>query len=196
VGLVARGLPNKAIGAALGLTERSVKARLQRLFVAMGAANRAELVAITARRLARSRALGLVIQNPTRPQLESYRSAPFGMVVLRGPEHLVTFFNETAQEVSGYAEERVIGHTLAEVFDAKPDDPFVAKLDEVLRTGMPLVAERQPLTWRDQDGAPRGAMLDFFAHPLVHLGTISGLLVVGHTVVALMTVVRLCHLRW
>src|SRR3989442_515966 len=93
VGLIARGLPNKAIAATLGLSERSVKARLQRLFVSVGAANRAELVAITARRLARARALGLVIEDPTRPQLETYRAAPFGMMVLHGPEHVVVFFN-------------------------------------------------------------------------------------------------------
>jgi NarL family two-component system response regulator LiaR len=48
--LVARGDPNKAIAAALGITERTVKFHLSALMGKLGAANRTEAVRLAAQR--------------------------------------------------------------------------------------------------------------------------------------------------
>jgi DNA-binding NarL/FixJ family response regulator len=56
--LVAEGLPNKAIARALGISERTAKFHLSALFERLGAANRAQAVAIAAERGVLDRAEG------------------------------------------------------------------------------------------------------------------------------------------
>ena len=191
VQLVARGLANKQVAAALGISERAVEATLTRVYVRLDVANRSALIA-----LALSEAgFGLAIARRTSPpsdigglgmprsleeEARAYENAPFMVAVTQGPEHRYTFVNRIAAEVAGRSVATLVGRTVREVY---PDlDPaFGAALDEAYREGRPWSSGVPvPVQWTHEDGSVRDSVVSLIFQPVRDAGgAVVGLLHIG-----------------
>lgn len=168
--LVRRGLTTKEIAAELGITERAVTAQVSRLMAKFGAANRAGLIAAVLSRVD--------VPFPS-DRGHVYENAPFMVAVTMGREHVFTFVNRMAAEVSGRSAESLVGKSMR---DAYPDlDPLFAEaLDAVYRTGVPWSAERADVMWTHPDGTARQGRLNLMFQPLRDsAGAVVGLLHIG-----------------
>lgn len=191
VQLVARGLGNKQIAAALSISERAVEATLTRVYERLDVASRSALIA-----LALSEAgFGLEIAKRTSPpsdvgalgatrsleeEARAYVDAPFMVAVSQGPDHRYTFVNRIAAEVAGRTALSLVGRTVREIY---PDiDPsFIAALDEAYRGGRPWSSGAAvPVRWTHADGSVRDSSVSLIFQPLRdRSGAVVGLLHIG-----------------
>lgn len=191
VQLVARGLANKQIAAALSISERAVEATLTRVYERLDVASRSALIALAlseagfglaiARRSTSRSELGeLGAPRSLEEEARAYEAAPFMVAVSEGPEHRYTFVNRVAAEVAGRHADRLVGRSVREAY---PDlDPaFCAALDEAYRLGRPWssgvpVAVR----WTHEDGSTRQSRVRLIFQPLRDSsGAVVGLLHIG-----------------
>jgi DNA-binding CsgD family transcriptional regulator len=191
VQLVARGLANKQIAAALAISERAVEATLTRVYERLDVASRSALIALAlseagfglaiARRTAHPSGLGaLGAPRSLEEEARAYESAPFMVAVSQGPEHRYTFVNRIAAEVAGRPIAGLVGRTVREVY---PDlDPsFGAALDEAYRLGRPWSSGvAVPVRWTHEDGSVRESRVSLIFQPLRDgTGAVVGLLHIG-----------------
>lgn len=191
VQLVARGLANKQIAAALGISERAVEATLTRVYERLDVANRSALIALAlseagfglaiARRTAPPSDIGaLATPRSLEEEARAYENAPFMVAVTEGPAHRYTFVNRIAAEVAGRSAATLVGRTVREVY---PDlDPaFGAALDEAYRRGRPWSSGVPvPVEWTHDDGSVRQSRVSLIFQPVRDSGgTVVGLLHIG-----------------
>jgi DNA-binding CsgD family transcriptional regulator len=119
---VSRGATSKEIGAALGITERAVKAQLSRLYGRFGAPNRAGLIATV---LAHPELVAhgvpdavAALEDPA--AFAHYEGAPFLVAMTRGPRHVFAFVNARVRAVMGPPGGAMVGRSIHEVC---PDPP-------------------------------------------------------------------------
>jgi DNA-binding CsgD family transcriptional regulator len=126
VRMVASGATSKQIAADLGVTERAVKARLTRLYRALGVSGRAHLVATVLAGEAASDT------EPLDHDFSGYDDTPYLVSVTAGPQHRVAYLNN-AWERRGIKTKGVLGRPVASML---VDDPRqIALMDEAFRTG-------------------------------------------------------------
>jgi signal transduction histidine kinase len=65
-----------------------------------------------------------------------FMQAPFPIAVFRGPEHFVELANQATLRAWGKTPDEAVGRPLLAVLPVLSDQPFLAYLDEVLRTGI------------------------------------------------------------
>jgi signal transduction histidine kinase len=75
-----------------------------------------------------------------------FQHAPVAIAILRGPEHVFEFANESYLEVAGRTE--VIGRTIREVFPEVAGQGIYELLDSVYATGQPFTADALALRMR------------------------------------------------
>lgn len=119
---VSQGATSKEIGAALGVSERAVKAQLTRLYGRFGTQNRAGLIAAilahpdrAARRLPDA---GAALDDPA--AFAHYETAPFLVAMTRGPDHVFTFVNARVRAAMGAPGQTMVGRS---IHDVCPDPP-------------------------------------------------------------------------
>src|SRR5438067_408618 len=164
VGLVARGNSNKEIAAALGITERAVKAHVSDLLAKFDVPNRAGLIAT----VMTSAGFGLAAESrPGRgaialqaglpsaeDELALYDLAPFMVSVTTGASHIYRFVNRISARVAGRPAGALVGKPVAVAYpDLAPG--FREALDGVFRTGQPWAAARAPVRFTHDDGTYR-----------------------------------------
>lgn len=191
VRLVARGLANKQIAAALAISERAVEGILTRVYDRLDVASRSALIA-----LALSEAgFGLAIARRTSPpsglgtlgtprsleeEARAYEGAPFMVAVSHGPDHRYTFVNRIAAEVAGRPSESLVGRTVREIYPDL-DAAFGAALDEAYRVGRPWSSGAAvPVRWTHEDGTVRESRVTVIFQPVRDAtGAVVGLLHIG-----------------
>jgi PAS domain S-box-containing protein len=126
----------------------------------------------TARRAAESR-LGRVLMQ-----------TPAAVAVLLGPDHVVHSVNEMFLRLLGRRD--YVGRPAREGAPELVEQGFVARMDEVYRTGVPYAGREAPLLWdRDGDGTLYEGYFDFVYQPLVDAnGGVEGILVFAVEVTA------------
>jgi signal transduction histidine kinase/DNA-binding response OmpR family regulator len=113
-----------------------------------------------------------------------FMQAPFPIAVFRGPEHLVELANNATLRAWGKTPEEAVGRPLRAVLPVLSDQPFLAYLDEVLRTGIAYNgrAELARLP-TGPGGAVEEAYFTFAYAPLLDArGAIEGVLVSAYDV--------------
>jgi DNA-binding CsgD family transcriptional regulator len=191
VQLVARGLANKQIAAALAISERAVEATLTRVYERLDVASRSALIALAlseagfglaiARRTVRPSEVGaLGVPRSLEEEARAYKDAPFMVAVSEGPDHRYTFVNRIAAEVAGRSADSLVGRTVREIY---PDmDPnFAAALDRTYRDGHPWSSGvATPVRWTHEDGSVRESRVNLIFQPLRDAtGAVVGLLHIG-----------------
>ena len=191
VQLVARGLANKQIAAALAISERAVEATLTRVYERLDVASRSALIALAlseagfglaiARRTTRPSEVGaLGAPRSLEEEARAYESAPFMVAVSQGPDHRYTFVNRIAAEVAGRAADSLVGRTVREIYPDL-DAAFGAALDEAYATGRPWSSGvPAPVRWTHADGSVREGRVNLIFQPLRDAtGAVVGLLHIG-----------------
>ena len=191
VQLVARGLANKQIAAALAISERAVEATLTRVYERLDVASRSALIALAlseagfglaiARRTTRPSEVGaLGAPRSLEEEARAYESAPFMVAVSQGPDHRYTFVNRIAAEVAGRAADSLVGRTVREIYPDL-DVAFGAALDEAYATGRPWSSGvPAPVRWTHADGSVREGRVNLIFQPLRDAtGAVVGLLHIG-----------------
>ena len=82
--------------------------------------------------------------------LDLFADAPAMISVVRGPEHRYEFANTRFQALAG--QQDVVGKTVAEVFPEVVGQGIVAMLDDVFRTGEPMVGKELLVQLADPEG--------------------------------------------
>ena len=126
----------------------------------------------TARRAAEAR-LGRVLMQ-----------TPAAVAVLLGPDHVVQSVNEMFMRLFG--RRAYVGRPARETTPELVAQGFIARLDEVYRTGASHVGREAPLVWdRDGDGTAHEGYFDYVHQPLVDAsGAVEGILVFAVEVTA------------
>lgn len=167
------GEPNKQIAAALGVSERAIKAHISEMLRRFGVSNRSALIGqLIAARTDPHVALGAA-------EFAAYERAPFMVAVTHGPRHRFVFVNDMSARVAGRSASSLLGR---EMLDAYPDlDPrYLAALDAVYATGTPWSAPRSPARFTHEDGSHKDTFLNLLFAPLRDArGEIIGLLHFG-----------------
>ena len=191
VQLVARGLANKQIAAALAISERAVEATLTRVYERLDVASRSALIALAlseagfglaiARRTSNPSELGaLGAPRSLEEEARAYENAPFMVAVSQGPDHRYTFVNRIAAEVAGRPAVTLVGRTVREVYP-ELDPSFRAALDEAYRLGRPWSSGvAVPVRWTHGDGSTRESRVSLIFQPVRDgTGAVVGLLHIG-----------------
>ena len=96
---------------------------------------------------------------------EVFAQAPAFMAVLRGPQHVFEFANDSYQRLVHHRE--IIGRSVANALPEVAAQGFVALLDSVLATGQPHVGRATPVMLESERGAPPALVyLDFVYQPI------------------------------
>jgi signal transduction histidine kinase len=114
-------------------------------------------------------------------QLQSFfMQAPVPMVILEGPNHLVTLSNPLYDRFVGRS---VTGKTIAEAFPAGEAASFIPLLDRVYQTGEPYIGKELPLQLPDEKGHFHDFWIDIGYHPFLDRdGKIKGVFALVHDV--------------
>jgi PAS domain-containing protein len=171
--LVLRGLENKQIGVALGLAEQSVKAHVSALFDKFVVPNRAALADAGAQ-LEITGALGL-----DRAWMKHlFREAKLSIAIIRGPEFRYEAVNEEFRRATG--NRPVIGRTMHETFPELEGQGAFDEVEEVYRTGEPLITHEAPRTWDRGTGVLEQRLIDLSVEPLRgDDGVVNGVIAFG-----------------
>ena len=109
---------------------------------------------------------------------------PAAVAVLLGPEHVVQSTNEMFLRLLGRRD--YVGRPAREGAPELESQGFLARMDEVYRTGVAYEGREAVLRWdRDGDGVLREGYFDFVYQPILDAaGAVEGLLVFGIDVTA------------
>jgi DNA-binding CsgD family transcriptional regulator len=171
--LVVRGLGNKAIAAALGISEQAAKEHVSTLLRRFGATGRAALAEIGTH----LQILGSTdVDVSWLPYL--FVAAPIGMQVFRGPEHRIVAVNDTARRAS---DGDIVGLTFREAFPLNAER-LVPLIDRVYATGEPHREYEFEGVWL-RDGESQMSYGDFVLQPVRGAdGAVSGVMLFGSDV--------------
>jgi PAS domain S-box-containing protein len=113
-----------------------------------------------------------------------FMQAPTPIVILRGPDHVIELANPMTCKIWGRQEADVLDKPLIDALPELRDQPFIALLDEVLRSGIPYVGKETPARLDPRgDGVFETRYLNFVYAPLRSLdGEIEGILVIAFDV--------------
>jgi PAS domain S-box-containing protein len=132
-----------------------------------GATNRGVCVCLddTARRAAEAQLARVLMQTPA------------AVAVLIGPDHVVQSRNEMFLRLLGRRD--YVGRPAREAAPELVEQGFLARMDEVYRTGVPYVGREAALMWdRDGEGRLVEAFFDFVYQPLLDAaGAVEGIVV-------------------
>ncbi len=105
-----------------------------------------------------------------------FMQMPLPIAILSGPEHRFTLANRAYQAL---VNRPVLGKTLAEAFTDEEAGQYRPILDEVYRSGQPIVIREAPLQLPNADGVVEQRYIDVSYHPYrdAHL-TIRGIMAV------------------
>jgi signal transduction histidine kinase len=96
---------------------------------------------------------------------EIFQLAPAFIAVLRGPEHVFELANAAFYQIVGHRE--IIGRPAGEALPEIRGQGFLELLDDVMRSGKPLVGTEQAISIeRAPDAPPERRFVDFVYHPL------------------------------
>jgi signal transduction histidine kinase/CheY-like chemotaxis protein len=96
---------------------------------------------------------------------EIFELAPAFIAVLRGPDHAFELANAAFYQIVGHRE--IIGKPAREALPEIRGQGFIELLDDVARSGKPLVGTEQAITIaRAPDAAPERRFIDFVYQPL------------------------------
>ncbi len=114
-----------------------------------------------------------------------FESAPVGIAILRGPEHLFEFANASYSALVGHR--RVAGKNIRQAFPDLAGQGVYELLDGVFTTGEPFVARsRRLLLARPQDGVLEERFFDWVYQPMRdEAGAVDGIVVVAFEVTEL-----------
>ncbi|WP_297512361.1 sensor histidine kinase [uncultured Caulobacter sp.] len=105
--------------------------------------------------------------------------APSFVAVLRGPNHVFDFANESYLRLIGRRD--IVGRPLREALPEIRDQGFIPLLDELLRSGQPFIGRDVPVMLARSPGEPmEERFLDFIYQPILgEDGGVSGIFVEG-----------------
>ncbi len=108
-----------------------------------------------------------------------FQRAPSFMAILRGPDHVYELVNDAITELMGVRD--YLGHPVREVVPEIGAQGFVSLLDEVYRTGKPVVAHGRAVQFRrGPDETLTECFIDFIYQPLFDAaGAVEGIFVEG-----------------
>jgi len=168
---VADGLENKEIARLLGISEQGVKDQVSNLLQRLAVRNRAALAEIATE----MRIFGTTVDETWLPLL--FTRAPFGILLMRGPEHRIELANEYFRRYSGNRE--LDGKTLREAFPEGASEAFEL-FDRVYATGEPFTAHEYKARWDRTGKGPEERFVDLVVQPLRDsAGSVNGILVMG-----------------
>ena len=103
---------------------------------------------------------------------------PSMVAILRGENHEVQFINSSYARFLGHPEERLMGRSMRQVFPEETE--LLRSLDNVYKTGEPVVSEKPIRFDRASDGLLEDATFDFAYQPLKDTDdTASGVMIQG-----------------
>lgn len=110
--------------------------------------------------------------------------APGFTAILNGPEHRFVIANRAFRELTG--RDNIIGQRLADVLPVLAAQGLLAKLDEVIETGVAYLGERVSYDMRAEPSASSDTrILDVIYQPICDPGgAVMGIFVQGHDVTA------------
>jgi PAS domain S-box-containing protein len=117
-------------------------------------------------------------------QKAMFEQAPGFMCILRGPQHVFEFANESYLRLVG--DRDLIGKTLREAMPETSGQGFVKLLDQVYASGEAFTAQALPIRLRREAGAELTLRyLDFVYQPIIEAdGRVSGVFVQGADITA------------
>ena len=151
---------------------RELRARVQ---------SRIDLANLRTRAAATERALRAEAEVERARLRDIFQQAPVMTAVLRGPEHVFELANTLYQQGTGRGAGELLGHSVREIFPELAGQGWYEMLDEVYRTGKPVVGTETPARL-DRTG---GGILDdiyytFTYQPLCDAaGTVEGIVVIA-----------------
>jgi DNA-binding CsgD family transcriptional regulator len=158
-GQVARGMTNKEIAFALGISERGVAAQVSRLLAKFAVPNRAALIAQVMSdaleaevRTADPRADPLVLTPEMARECATYEHSAFMVSMTLGVDNLIVFLNKACRERQGMSVETAGSATFKARRGNPATAPFVEGSKAAFRTGLPQTIEAQQTQWRRDDG--------------------------------------------
>ncbi|MEA2663008.1 MAG: Bacterial regulatory protein luxR family [Chloroflexota bacterium] len=180
---VARGLTNKEIAFALGITERGVAAQVSRLLAKFIVPNRAALIArVMSNALERDARLPDPAADPLQltPEMAracaAYQHSAFMVALTLGPDNLIAFVNDACKRRMGIGVESPDSAT----FEARRDNPasgvFVDGSKDAFRTGLPQSVEFAATRWLRDDGTWGSGALSCVLQPVGQPRAVSGVL--------------------
>ena len=115
-------------------------------------------------------------------QRRLFEQAPGFMCIMRGPEHVFEFVNNSHKKLFNSA--GWIGKPVREAFPELAGQGYIEQLDHVYRTGRRYVAHSAPVRYHRQAGGPMEERLfDFLYEPIIEDdGTVSGIFCEGFDV--------------
>jgi PAS domain S-box-containing protein len=113
---------------------------------------------------------------------EIFRLAPAFLVVLRGPDLVIELVNDSYVRLVG--QESLIGQSLLTALPELREQGYMARLEEVLKTGTPFVGREIPVRLRrGRNGEEEVRYLDFVYQPMLdERGAIGGVIAHGSDV--------------
>ena len=96
-----------------------------------------------------------------------FMQAPAPVMMMAGPDHIITFANPAYLKMVGRKAEDVLRKPLREAMPELEGQPFFGLLDNVYRTGEPFVGHEMKATiYHDDLRTTREAYFDFVYHPV------------------------------
>jgi PAS domain S-box-containing protein len=113
-----------------------------------------------------------------------FRQAPGFMAILRGPDHIFEFYNDSFTRLVGPRD--LIGHPVRDVFPEVEGQGFFEWLDSVYRSGGAHIGHATPLRLHSAPGGPlKQLFVDFIYQAITDSsGRTTGIFVEGHDVTA------------
>jgi two-component sensor histidine kinase len=110
-----------------------------------------------------------------------FEQAPGFIIVMSGPDHIVTFVNDAHRELFGSAD--WLGKPIREAFPSIAGQGFYERLDKVLSTGEAFSARAAEVRFRRSTESPEEIRhLDFIYAPIVEENGITGIFCEGFDV--------------
>lgn len=115
-------------------------------------------------------------------QRRLFEQAPGFITILRGPQHVYEFVNQTYRRFFG--DRDYLGQPAAEVFPELLEQGFIEQLDRTFQSGQRYVAENALLKFRHPpDNAPEERFINFIFEPVIdEYGTVTGIFIEGQDV--------------
>lgn len=112
-----------------------------------------------------------------------FQQAPSFICILRGPEHMFEFTNDSYMRLAGEGRD-FIGKPVREAFPEVKGQGFFELLDEVYRSGKPFTGLETPIQLQRKPGEPLvNLLLDFIYQPIAdESGQVTGIFVEGFEV--------------
>lgn len=115
-------------------------------------------------------------------QRRLFEQAPGFITILRGPQHIYEFVNQTYRRL--YGDRDYLGRPAAEVFPELLEQGVIDQLDRTFRSGERYAAHDAPLKLRHPpDSEPEDRLIDYILEPVIdEHGKVTGIFIEGQDV--------------